>query len=144
MRRSNTLQFSERRSNIYLANHLITTDISKKTQFEAVATLYLLSVSTLNPIYSMFPACIKVRQSDSAQSGNHLPITPPPPGVVTGNILVSWRDSLTAMLLIFCRSALNASFLVNLEVSPLILCKSACRTTLHQNRFSPSSLSTAR
>lgn len=50
---------------------------------------------------------------------------------------VLWCDSLTAMLLILCRSALNASFLVNLEVSPHILCKSACGTALHQNTFLP-------
>lgn len=72
------------------------------------------------------------------------PSTPPTSRVVTDIILVLQRDSLTAMLLILCRSALNASFLVNLDVSPHILCKSPCGTGLHQNRFSPHFLSTAR
>lgn len=70
-----------------------------------------------------------------SQKVNCLPLHPP--GVVTGIISVLWRDRLTAMLLILCRSALNASFLVNLELSPHILCKSPRGTARHQNRFSP-------
>lgn len=111
----------------------------KATWSSSHACSFFLSCS-INSLYGIF--LTRLRSQKVHSQG-----IPPPlllPGVVTGIISVLWRDSLTAMLLILCRSAPNASFLVNLELSPHILCKSPRDTALHQSRFSPYFLSTAR
>lgn len=117
----------------------------KATWSSSQARSFFLSCS-INSLYVIFLCILNLQLGYAVRkfTVRESPPPPPPPGVVTGIISVLWRDSLTAMLLILCRSALNASFLVNLELSPHILCKSPRNTALHQSRFSPYFLSTAR